>query len=460
MQIFGGVFSPANGFSPCTGGDCNDAQLEPKPRLHFDYFVPAMLTVFTLLTGEWAGAMRQGTAVVGMHESLYYVLVLLVGRFLIINLLIAVVLNAFSADHVEEPLETVAQEAIQHQRDECDQSDANNHERSQRLQQQRRRAAKSPVWPRDFSFGIFVEGSFLRTACRELAAHAAFELIVTLIVTASCIALALDTPRLQQTPDAPLAQLLRRLDILVWPWLFLAEMLVKAIDTGVCEYLRSPWHRFHLLVVLTSFAVLAARFVPDLAWLDNVALLRVLRPLELVRRNPGMNLVVVSLMEALPKVSQVLVVVVSLMAVFAIIGMQLFMGVLASCSEPTIASRDVCVASGHVWTNQMRAPPCSFDDFGHAMLTLYAMSYAFSASNRAACNRHPLPPLLWCPHHAMDPSLKESCVCAREGRATSGTLSCSKPWTRLGLGMVPCETTTHLRPSSRSHGCSLGPLWR
>lgn len=26
----------------------------PKPRLHFDYFVPALLTVFTLLTGEWA----------------------------------------------------------------------------------------------------------------------------------------------------------------------------------------------------------------------------------------------------------------------------------------------------------------------------------------------------------------------------------------------------------------------
>ena len=45
-----------------------DPELEPKPRLHFDYFGPAMLTVFTLMTGEWIDAMNFATAASGPSE--------------------------------------------------------------------------------------------------------------------------------------------------------------------------------------------------------------------------------------------------------------------------------------------------------------------------------------------------------------------------------------------------------
>ena len=48
MQLFGGVYDAATGFSlaPCPGGECPDPSLEPKPRYHFDYFGPAMITCF------------------------------------------------------------------------------------------------------------------------------------------------------------------------------------------------------------------------------------------------------------------------------------------------------------------------------------------------------------------------------------------------------------------------------
>ena len=58
--------------------------------------------------------------------------------------------------------------------------------------------------------------------------------------------------------------------------------------------------------------------------------------------------------------------------VFAILGMQLFSGEMASCiNDPQHMTKDACVSAGEVWEN----PPIgSFDDFGTAMRLLYIMS--------------------------------------------------------------------------------------
>ena len=46
MQLFGGQFNEANGYGP--------PPLLPVPRYNFDYFVPALLSVFILTTGGWS----------------------------------------------------------------------------------------------------------------------------------------------------------------------------------------------------------------------------------------------------------------------------------------------------------------------------------------------------------------------------------------------------------------------
>ena len=55
MQLFGGMYNPSSGYSsePCEGGVCPDETLEEMPRFHFDYFMPAMLTCFVMMTGGW-----------------------------------------------------------------------------------------------------------------------------------------------------------------------------------------------------------------------------------------------------------------------------------------------------------------------------------------------------------------------------------------------------------------------
>ena len=80
IQLFGGKYNPSTGFSdvPCPGGECPDGELEPLPHYHFDYFGPAMGTVFCLMTGEWIDLMEPATAAVGPAASIYFIVCVVV----------------------------------------------------------------------------------------------------------------------------------------------------------------------------------------------------------------------------------------------------------------------------------------------------------------------------------------------------------------------------------------------
>jgi hypothetical protein len=168
-----------------------------------------------------------------------------------------------------------------------------------------------------------------------------------------------------------------------------------------------PCAQLDFVIVCVSFLVLLAEHFPVLKPLKTLRILRVLRPLRLVSRNPGMKLIVTSLAKAAPAVSNVFGVVFALQLVFAILGMQLFMGELSSCTNPSILTKDECLAASRLahphlhdplahggdaqlrralkggggsewnegdpvlWSN---SPKGSFDDFGSAMRLLYIMS--------------------------------------------------------------------------------------
>ena len=118
---------------------------------------------------------------------------------------------------------------------------------------------------------------------------------------------------------------------------------------------------------------------------------RVLRPLRLISRNPGMRLILTSIVQSMPSIANASGVVVSFTIFFAIVGMQLFMGTFASCTDPTILTQRACHEAARralkgggggdstfdgssqatIWTNPRYG---SFDNFGDAMRVLYIMS--------------------------------------------------------------------------------------
>ena len=377
---------PAHGYSrvPCPGGICPDKSLEELPRFHFDYFVPAIETVFVLMTGEWVDAMDPGIQSVGPYASIYYTFVVLVGRYLLINLLIAIVLNAFADDgeegDVEDQIEKAYQKREKSREDrkremlEAPSAALTSSSRS-RLSTRRlysssarqsegttRMLAKevekditellSPApsmrslkWPQDYSLGCFSPLSSVRMGCVKIVSSQLFDSLVVFAIIVSSICLAMDSPRLDE--DSTLKTTLGLLDLYVWPWFFLGELLLKVIAFGFCfgryAYVKSPWNLLDLIIVTSSFIVLMVGLFPWLESWKNVRILRVLRPLRLVARDPGMRLVLESLIRALPNVLNTIGVICTFLMVFGVLGMQLFMGQLATCNDPSIRTRAECV---------------------------------------------------------------------------------------------------------------------
>ena len=91
MQLFGGQFSEEHGY-----GD--SPPLLPLPRYNFDYFGPALLSVFVLTTGGWFAPMLDGLRVGGPSAAIYYITATCIGTYILINLLIAVLLELFAED--------------------------------------------------------------------------------------------------------------------------------------------------------------------------------------------------------------------------------------------------------------------------------------------------------------------------------------------------------------------------
>ncbi|KFV61231.1 Sodium channel protein type 2 subunit alpha, partial [Dryobates pubescens] len=104
------------------------------------------------------------------------------------------------------------------------------------------------------------------------------------------------------------------------------EFLVKVLARGFCindfTCLRDPWNWLDFVVI--SFA-----YVTEFVDLGNVSALRtfrVLRALKTISVIPGLKTIVGALIQSVKKLSDVMILTVFCLSVFALIGLQLFMG--------------------------------------------------------------------------------------------------------------------------------------
>ncbi|XP_058266080.1 sodium channel, voltage gated, type VIII, alpha subunit a isoform X1 [Hemibagrus wyckioides] len=104
------------------------------------------------------------------------------------------------------------------------------------------------------------------------------------------------------------------------------ESLVKIIARGFCiddfTFLRDPWNWL-------DFMVISMAYITEFVDLGNVSALRtfrVLRALKTISVIPGLKTIVGALIQSVKKLSDVMILTVFCLSVFALIGLQLFMG--------------------------------------------------------------------------------------------------------------------------------------
>uniref|UniRef100_A0A8U7P3Y6 Sodium channel protein n=1 Tax=Corvus moneduloides TaxID=1196302 RepID=A0A8U7P3Y6_CORMO len=135
------------------------------------------------------------------------------------------------------------------------------------------------------------------------------------------------------------------------------ESLIKIIARGFCledfTFLRDPWNWL-------DFTVITFAYVTEFVDLGNVSALRtfrVLRALKTISVIPGLKTIVGALIQSVKKLSDVMILTVFCLSVFALIGLQLFMGNLRNkCLQcitiaPASLITGTAICDGKTWKN-------------------------------------------------------------------------------------------------------------
>jgi hypothetical protein len=397
MKYFGGAFVSL----VAAGGE--------TPRLHFDYFGPAMLSVFVVLTGAWFDGLEACAQAVGFGTAMgYFFAALLVGFLVIMNLFVAILAESFTSNADEEQAQGDMELAASWMRERlltdgvglarrilaggvglasgvlsrgvglareglatgmglasdvlsriglCT-SDALGaavrRVESARLSSPRDDdlalgllSALSSPRDADLALGFLSPANPLRRACRTIVRHPLFERCFLLVVVVVCGCTAADSPRLD--PASDYAKRVSMVEDSTTAF-FTLDAALKVIAFGLIDtpnaYLKDGWNVLDLVALLASLSSssLGDACLPQLAKMYSLRALRVLRPLRLVGRQPGVRIILFALLKAMPAVSSIMAILMAFQVVFAVLGMQLFMGALGSCSLDPTANYTACAA--------------------------------------------------------------------------------------------------------------------
>ena len=337
------------------GGRC-----DPDSRLHFDYAGNALLTTLSIFTGAWSEARAACSPENGgAWADTYFVITLLIGFFVLVNLFIAVLFYAFSRVAAQDT--SSASEDATLDSDEDTEDGPRNH------------GAPGSM---DVDGGSFI-GRLMTVA----VTNRHFEQAIVALIMASSVCLALDRPQLD--PASDLSAVLAQLN-LIFTTIFSLEMLMKLAAYGL-GYFSSGWNCLDAFVVTVSVASLVP-FLPNN--LSTLRILRILRPLRLLSRIPGMKVIFVFAVSAVGNILQVVAVAIFFQIVYSVLGMELYSGRFASCTDPAFTTKEACfgpasfseamsgnaippAASDRRWLNPRSG---SFDNVVEANLLLFVAS--------------------------------------------------------------------------------------
>ncbi|XP_053706427.1 sodium channel, voltage gated, type VIII, alpha subunit a isoform X6 [Synchiropus splendidus] len=155
----------------------------------------------------------------------------------------------------------------------------------------------------------------VRRVAIKILIHSLFSMIIMCTILTNCIFMTFsDPPEWSKQVEY------------TFTGIYTFESLVKITARGFCidgfTFLRDPWNWL-------DFMVISMAYITEFVDLGNVSALRtfrVLRALKTISVIPGLKTIVGALIQSVKKLSDVMILTVFCLSVFALIGLQLFMG--------------------------------------------------------------------------------------------------------------------------------------
>ena len=149
-----------------------------------------------------------------------------------------------------------------------------------------------------------------------------------LLIALSSTKLALESYFVDEEEGSMILKVSEKLD-LVFNYLFIMECILKVIALGFAmddgSYLRDSWNGLDFFIVVTSVVDMMLSST-DIPALKVLRLLRMIRPLRVISHNPQLKMIVAALFESVGSIINVSVVVLIVWLMFAIYGMNTYMG--------------------------------------------------------------------------------------------------------------------------------------
>ncbi|XP_070596597.1 sodium channel protein type 8 subunit alpha isoform X8 [Erythrolamprus reginae] len=162
---------------------------------------------------------------------------------------------------------------------------------------------------------ILTPFNLLRRIAIKILIHSVFSMIIMCTILTNCVFMTFSNP-----PEWS-----KQVEY-TFTGIYTFESLVKIIARGFCidgfTFLRDAWNWL-------DFSVIMMAYVTEFVDLGNVSALRtfrVLRALKTISVIPGLKTIVGALIQSVKKLSDVMILTVFCLSVFALIGLQLFMG--------------------------------------------------------------------------------------------------------------------------------------
>ncbi|XP_034147372.1 sodium channel protein type 4 subunit alpha isoform X3 [Esox lucius] len=195
---------------------------------------------------------------------------------------------------------------------------------------------------------IFTPFTFLRRFAIQVLVHSLFSLFIMCTILTNCFFMAMSDP-------APWTKYLEY----TFTGIYTFESMIKIFARGFCvgpfTFLRDPWNWL-------DFSVISMAYLTEFVDLGNVSALRtfrVLRALKTISVIPGLKTIVGALIQSVKKLADVMILTVFCLSVFALIGLQLFMGILrqkcvrsaAHCVNSSYNVNDTFICNNRTWNS-------------------------------------------------------------------------------------------------------------
>ena len=225
------------------------------------------------------------------------------------------------------------------------------------------------------SLFLLSETNSLRKAVGRVVNWQHFDDVMVCIILASGLNLALYNPLYD--PNSTYSKVIEGIDYLT-SVLFIVEALLKVILYGFLfngkeSYLRTVWNQLDFFIVCISFTTFV--HPEGFAYLKVLRVVRVLRPLRLIHKQPGLRISIQSLLNATPRIINLLIICAFVLGIFAIMGINFFKGLYYTCRmtnvpiplQGRVSDYWDCLDYGGEWVNADN----NFDNFVNAIKTQF-----------------------------------------------------------------------------------------